>query len=387
MQTQRHITSETPRAAVDWRAVRADFEATRNIAYLKTAATGLPVPTIGETIAEFYRALNAGGDAAWESWAQGRERARLNLAKFINCELDEVAFAPNTSFGMNLIIDALEDAGEVVSSELEFPTSTITWLHRGVGVEMLKPREGTITPAQIEDAITPKTGVLCFSHVQFSNGLRADLATIGNLKKHCALVVNASQSAGVFEIDVKRMKIDAMCATGHKWMLAGFGTGFVYMSRELQARRRPRAIGWMSTENPFAFRNNRSYVLLEGMAARAETGTPALPAMLATGASVEYLMNLGVKNIEARALDLNRYLTARLGEHHRTILSPLNDETMRSAETLVAMDNPPRAVELLAKREVQVSVKSEGIRIATHFYNDESDVDKLVEALDEIDAE
>ena len=80
----------------------------------------------------------------------------------------------------------------------------------------------------IRGAMNERTGVICLSHVQFSNGFRSDLEELGNAKRDHALVVNAAQSAGAFEIDVKRMKIDALCATGHKWMLSGYGSGFVY---------------------------------------------------------------------------------------------------------------------------------------------------------------
>ena len=225
-----------------------------------------------------------------------------------------------------------------------------------------------------------RTGVVCLSHVQFSNGFRVDLETIGAAKGNHALVVYASQSAGVMEIDVKRMKIDAMCATGHKWLLGGFGSGFLYMSREMQHRHPPRRIGWMSVEEPFAFRN-REYTLIETAGARAETGTPALPAMHALGASVAYLTRLGTKSIEERALKINRYLTTQLVERNFRVLSPLKDERSRSAETLVAFDNPAHTVARLAARDVYVSQKPEGIRIATHFFNDETDIERLIEVL------
>ena len=103
--------------------------------------------------------------------------------------------------------------------------------------------------------MSERTGIISISHVQFSNGFRIDLDKLGKNKGDHALVVNASQSAGVFEIDVKRMRIDALCTTGHKWMLSGYGTGFVYISREVLAETNPRTIGWLSVEDPYAMRN------------------------------------------------------------------------------------------------------------------------------------
>lgn len=365
---------------VDWQSVRAEFPITSRGAYLKSAATAPPAPGVVEAVTRFFHEMTEGGDRHWEAWAKRRESAREALARFINAEPDEVAFVPNTSTGMNIIIDALESSGEVISSELEFPSSTLPWIHRGIAVNTLPARDGIIEADDIARAMNNRTGVICLSHVQFSNGFRVDLEAIGTAKGNHALVVNASQSAGVLPLDVKRMKIDAMCATGHKWLLGGFGAGFLYMSREMQHRHPPRRIGWMSVEEPFAFRN-REYRLIETAAARAETGTPALPAMHALGASIEFLIRLGKDEIERRALKINRYLTARLIEGNFRVLSPLKDERARSAETLVAFDNPANTVARLAARDVHVSLKPEGIRIATHFFNDETDVERLIEAL------
>jgi cysteine desulfurase/selenocysteine lyase len=95
------------------------------------------------------------------------------------------------------------------------------------------------------------------SYVQFSNGFRCDLEELASIKGGHALVINASQAAGVFEIDVKRMKIDALCSTGHKWMLSGYGSGFVYISKELQAAARQRTIGWLSVQDPYGTETTR----------------------------------------------------------------------------------------------------------------------------------
>ena len=203
---------------------------------------------------------------------------------------------------------------------------------------------------------------------------------LGDAKGGHALVVNASQSAGVFEIDVKRMKIDALCATGHKWMLSGYGSGFVYLSRELLERTRPRAIGWLSVQEPYAMRNDELH-LRHDAAARAELGCPHFAGIFALGASVDLMTRIGVKEIEARALTLNRLLTAGLMEAGWTVLSPIANEGMRSAETLVAVDEPGGVVAKLAERKIIVTEKPQGIRVATHFFNNEDDIERLIEAL------
>jgi selenocysteine lyase/cysteine desulfurase len=203
---------------------------------------------------------------------------------------------------------------------------------------------------------------------------------LGEAKGGHALVVNASQSAGAFEIDVKRMQIDALCATGHKWMLSGYGSGFVYLSRELMARSRPHSIGWLSMVDPYADSNNEIH-LRHDAAARTELGCPHFAGMFALGASVDLFTEVGIGNIEERVLELNRLLTTRLVESGWKVLSPIAKETTRSAETLVEANDPAGLVARLAEQKIIVTKKPEGIRVATHFFNSEDDIERLIEGL------
>jgi selenocysteine lyase/cysteine desulfurase len=356
---------------------------TERLAYLNSAGAGPVSRASAEAATEFYRETLESGDKRWFNWLERRERARSAIARLINAEPDEIAFTTNTSSGMNVIIDLLEGRGEVISCELEFPVSTIPWMHRGVRVNLLPAPDGVLAAEDVAAAMTERTGVICLSHVQYSNGLRAPLAEIGASKGAHAFVVNAAQSAGVLQIDVKGMKIDALCSTGHKWMLAGYGSGFVYLSRTLLAQMRPRAVGWLSVENPFAMRNDEFQVRADA-GARAEMGCPHFAGIFSLGAAAEYLLRTGMAEIERRALALNRVLTEQLAAANWRVLSPLGEEARRSAETLVAADDPARVARHLSQRGVAVTQKPEGIRVATHFFNDEEDIARLVAALDEI---
>ena len=367
---------------IDWEQVRRDFPVTEQIAYLNSAGAG-PVPrSVLEAAARFYRDTIEGGDARWVEWLNERERARANVARLINAEPEEIAFTTNTSSGMNLIIDALEGRGEVISCELEFPVSTITWMHRGMRVHLIKARDGELHIEDICRAMTGQTAIICLSHVQYSNGFRADLEEIGRRKGRHIFVVNASQSAGVLPIDVKRMRIDALCTTGHKWMLAGYGSGFVYLSREILEQTRARAISWMSVEDPFAMRNDEFRVRADA-ASRAEMGCPHFAGIFALGTAAHYILSIGPQNIERRVLALNRQLTTYLADIGWKVLSPLNNEAARSAETLVAAEDARRITVYLTRRGVAVTRKPEGIRVATHFFNNEADLARLIRALDE----
>ena len=240
--------------------------------------------------------------------------------------------------------------------------------------------DGKVETQKLCDAMNVRTGVICLSHVQFSNGFRSNLEELGNTKGGHALVINAAQSAGAFAIDVKRMKIDALCSTGHKWMLSGYGSGFVYISRELMAASKPHAIGWLSLQDPFTMRNDEAH-LRHDAAARVELGCPHYAGIFAMGASVDLIAGIGIENVEARALKLNRYLTDRLIDSGWQVMSPISDERTRSAETLVAVNDPGHLVAKLAGQKIIITEKPQGIRVATDFFNNEADIDQLIEAL------
>ena len=366
----------------NWDEIRKRFPVTEHLAYLNSAAAGPVARASFEAACGYYEKMMRDGDVHWNRWLADREAIRLKIAQFINAEPDEIAFTTNTSSGMNVIVDALEGQGEVISSALEFPVTTLPWMHRRIPVHLLPAVNGEVRIHDVRDAMTHDTGVIALSHVQFSNGFRIDPEELGNIKEHHALVINASQSAGVFEIDVKRMKIDALCATGHKWMLAGYGSGFVYLSHELQERSLPRSLGWLSVEEPFEMRNDE-FRPRHDAASRVELGCPHFAGIFSLGAAVDLIAQVGIANIHARATELNRLLTLRLTENGWNVLSPLQNEKARSAETLVQVEKPAEVVRRLFRRGVVVTEKPEGIRVATHFFNCEDDVERLIAGLNE----
>src|SRR5215207_9473241 len=199
---------------INWADVRAKFPVTSRSVYLNTAAAGPLAGSTAKAGAFYYEQMMNDGDVHWDKWLAQREEVRARVAAFINAEPDEIGFTTNTSNGMNLIVDALEKHGEVISCDLEFPVTTIPWMHRRIPVHIVKSVEGVARPEDLRAAMNTRTGILSISYVQYSNGFRSDLEELASIKGRHAFVVNASQAAGVFEIDVKRMKIDALCTTG-----------------------------------------------------------------------------------------------------------------------------------------------------------------------------
>jgi selenocysteine lyase/cysteine desulfurase len=363
--------------APPWDEIRAEFPALATQAYLNAAAAAPTPRPVRAAVDGFYRELEEEGDGAWDAWMERREAVRARVARFIGAEADEIAFAPNTSTGMNSIVDLLGDDGAVLSDELEFPAVTLPWIHRGIPVHLLPAVEGRLHTETFAAGQAPRAATIAISHVQFSNGCRQDLDVFGRLKAGRRLVVCGSQSLGAFPVDVKKSGIDALATGGNKWLCAGYGAGFFYVARDILRARPPRTIGWMSGEDPFAF-DPRVCRILPGNR-RTEVGCPPFAQIFALGAAVDFIEGIGQDAIAERVLALNMYLTFSLARAGFEVLSPGGE--CRSGQTLVAVDEPSRAVAFLRERKVAVTPKPEGVRISTHFFNEEADVDLCVDAL------
>jgi cysteine desulfurase/selenocysteine lyase len=361
----------------EWVEIRRDFPALARSVYLNTAAAG-PIPRpVREAVDRFYRELEDDGDACWEAWLERQEDVRRDVAAFVGAQPDEIAFVINTSTGMNLIADLLAEDGPVLTDTLEFPTVTLPWIHRGTELHFVEPgADGALQASAFAADEARRSATLLVSHVQYSNGCRQDLPSFAAAKSGRHFVVCGSQALGALSLDVVRDGVDALACAGHKWLCAGYGAGFVYLSRAL-VERRPRTLGWLSVEEPFAF-DNRRYRLLPA-ARRVELGCPHFGGVFALGAAVRFLAAIGRERIEARVLELNTMLTDGLAHAGFRVLSP--GGAHRSGQTLVALNDPARATAFLCERRVLVTEKAQGVRVSTHFFNDEADVEAGIAAL------
>lgn len=366
---------------VNWNEIRKDFPAANRFRYF-AAASGSPIPRqVHDKAIAYYKESLEFGDYHWHESLAQREEARYSLARMINAEPGEVEFVTSTSAGMNLLAGMLASQGDVIASTLEFPSTTLPWLHaRPDCIRWVHPNHrGAVPLSRIQEQMDAGTRTILTSHVQFSNGFRQDVAELGASKGDHNLIVNGTQAVGAFKVDVKAMQIDALCCNSYKWLMSGYGCGFIYVSERLLENRRTPAVGWFSVENRNSHLNDRIELL--PTAERFNLGSPPFPTIFALGAGLDYLQSIGLDNIQTRVLELNRYLTDRLADIGAEVLSPLDPEKYRSAQTLVKLPDPSGIVSALARKRILCTKKPEGMRVATHFFVNREDIDHLVDEL------
>lgn len=389
--------------SLTWDECRNDFPIVKNCTYLNNAAIS-PIPkTVYNEVEKFYQdSLNYGG-IRWRDWEKKIEQTRNLFANFIGATSpDEIAFTHSTSEGMNIFSHMLSSKGVVILNKLEFPSSNLPWINSNnkENIIYVKTRNNNkINITDISELIekTNSTNLkncvktIVTSHVQYSTGFKQDLNELSKLSKKNSifLVINATQSLGSVDLNVKDLGIDFMCTNGHKWMLSSFGIGIIYI-KNIYLRNsiefQPKFFSQSGQKDKDLYSINTK-LLMSYTATRFEIGSPNLPNIVALNASLKYLSQIGIRKIEKRILKLTDYLIERLKSINLKILSPISDRNSRSGIILFQSKNinPIKVTKILEKKHnIIVSARANGIRVSTHFYNNENDIDILISALEKI---
>jgi cysteine desulfurase / selenocysteine lyase len=377
----------------DWNKLRSDFPITKRYTYLANAAIA-PIPIqVQNEVLNFYQDAMNEGQLQWDKWETKLEQTRDLYANFIGANSrEEIAFTHSTSEGMNIIAHVLSDKGMVVSNELEFPSSNLPWLNKDKeNVRFVKAKDGNKILiddiARIVDQNT-KTKTVVTSHVQYSTGFRQDLKELGKLARNRGLyfVVNPTQSLGALYFNVNDFGIDFMASNGHKWMLSSFGIGAIYIKRNFLKdlkNYKPSFFSQFGQKRRENFDNNTK-IDMSNTATRFELATPHFPNIIALNAALKYISKIGIAHIEKRILSLTDYLINNLQKIKLEILSPIEDKKYRSGIILFKVGKKKHSViveELGNKNKIILSARGKGIRVSTHFYNNEEDIDKLIRCL------
>jgi selenocysteine lyase/cysteine desulfurase len=316
------------------------------------------------------------------------ERVRSRAAELLGARSEEIAFVKNTTEGLGIVSTGLDwkSGDRVVICDLEYPSNVYPWWalgERGVETTMIHSRGGRLPLDRLEEALRhPRARLFSVSSVEFGNGARNDLETLGRLcHQHGVLFcVDAIQSLGCFPLDVGRCAIDFLAADGHKWLLSVEGCGIFYCADRVRDLVAPRIVGWRSVtdnQNYDEYHNE-----LQESAGRFEEGTPNTPGIFGLGAALDLLLELGVDDIGRRVLELTDRLARGIDERGGHVLSPREDGCASGIVSFVMPDEAPaETAARLVARDVFVVVRRGGVRASPHFYNDEDEIDRLLDAL------
>jgi len=367
------------------------FPVTRERIFLAHAGVApLPGPAVEVLQREAERASFAQESADFMAQIESIRRVG---ARLINGTSEEIALLGPTSLGLNLVANGLtwKQDDEVVFYPDDYPANVYPWQSleaRGVRPVPLQPeRVGEITPALVLGALTPRTRLVALASCHFLSGFRLDYETIGEelSRRGILFCLDAIQSLGATTIDVRH--IDFLAADSHKWMLGPLGAGIFYVKKKNFDLLRPTLVGAWNVQSPgFVAQPEMAF---EATARRYEPGALNLLALHGMKASLELILGLGVKQIEARLLDLRSYGEDKLLAAGFRVLGHANRRSQKSGIITIAIENQENALaqaRKLRENRVDISLRQnrEGIsclRLSPHFYNTEAEIAEVVKIL------
>jgi selenocysteine lyase/cysteine desulfurase len=367
-----------------------EFPWTKDTIYLNNASVG-PLPERTRVVLEaFNRRRAAPFQLPDRDLITTMADARRLAAELVGAFPEEIALTINTGFGLSLAARALPlRSGDIVlASDREFPANVYPWmLLKDAGVTLeLAPTTAEGWPDEeylLERIRDARVRVLTVSLVQFSNGYTVDLARLSAATRAAGvyLVVDAIQGLGQIPVNLRETQVDLLACGAQKWLLSPWGSGFVYVRRDLIRELRPAITGWMAFEGTDDFSRLTEYNdSLRGDARRFELITLPYQDFVGMNASLELLLELGIPRIEKHLRSLHEPVLTWARRTGTRIVSPLG--ARGSGILCVAPSDVGSAFRALKAAHVVCSMREGAIRFSPHAYNTREEIERVVEILD-----
>ena len=386
---------------IDFNAIRADFPRAMRKPWL-AAAEFLPFNKQKVEAAENYlryKADASGGDR-YGFTASLQAETKERFANLIHASADEIAFVQSTTDGENLVLaglDLTKRGGNVVIDDLHFEASKYLYSSlqdQGlIELRVVEAKDWQTTAADFAKYIDKETQLVSIALVSQINGYLADVKRISDLAhEHGAwLFADIIQGAGNTPIDVKAMGIDFASASTYKWLMGEHGFGFLYVRSDLQdevVKRTRHGLRQVKVEKDFYFEEYGGGRIYEGTSSIAN-----LPGVCAA-VGLKYMTEIGVEAIWGHSKPLVDRLQKELPPLGYRPISPIGNPVPIVSflpngdieETKAKLDRAFGEQVLSFRNWYFKNDKGErehvrGIRIGVSVYNNDEDIDLLLEAL------
>ncbi len=370
----------------------------KGVVYLNHAGVAPTSTRVREAVNGWFESAESGEN--FKKWEENTEICRQRFARLICCSPDEVAFVRNTSHGLSLVAEGYpwhkrrrrfpwqRHQRIVVTPEVEYPSNVHPWTYlarkHGLIVEVIPPRDGGVDLEAIDKTLELKETILvAVSSAQFGTGAVTDLRALGELcRENGALFcVDGIQTVGALPIDVHDTKIDFLSADSHKWLLGMMGMGAVYIRQGLAEKMMPPLIGWKSMYKGWDFEVENDRLLTN--ARRFEEGSPSYALIDGFSVALEMLHEVSIEAIAERLRHLADHLVGRL-EGLECTVGPRPDLRRHIVSFTHSGMESKSLTNALKDRNIIVTERGGGVRVSPHFYNTESEINQLADAVEEI---
>jgi cysteine desulfurase/selenocysteine lyase len=402
--------------ALDVEKIRKDFpilerriKGGHRLIYLDNAATTQKPKVVIEAISDYYTSYNSNIHRAVHQLAEeatsAYEEVRQKIAKLINAQsAEEIVFTRNATESINLVANSwakqkLTKGDRILTSEIEHHSNIVPWQmiagEVGASVSYLDVRDDGLIDLEGYSSHISDPSLKLVSVSQMSNVLGSILPVRDMIKlsheKNIPVMIDAAQSVPHMKVDVQDLDCDFMAFSAHK-MLGPTGVGIMFAKRELLEEMPPFMGGGDMIKEV-----HKDHTIFNDLPYKFEAGTPNIADVIGFGAAIDYLNDLGFKNIREHEIEITRYALERMSEVSDITLYGPKDTTERGAvisfnlgdihphdlatilnDFGIAMRSGHHCAQVLMER-LDVSATS---RVSFYLYNSKEEVNILINALE-----
>jgi len=382
----------------DIELIRKDFPVTKKKIYMNCGSFApMPLYTIKSITDFLVRCSEEGPDStsAQEYITSLMKELRILVSQLINCEPEEIIFTQSTTEGINYVASGLNwKKSDIIIARgglHEHYANYFPWLNiskkYGVKLEETKiDNNGFFDLDKIDKIAKNKnTKLITLSHVLYNNGAIMPVEEVGKIakKQNMLYSIDAAQSIGTINVDVKKIGCDFLAFPGFKWICGPPGIGIFYCKKESAEMLTPKYIGGESaiitkeknlvyTSSPQKFQTGfRNYVGIAGLVS-----------------SLKYIQRLGINNIRKMNMDVANEIIEELGKIRGISIFGPEDEKLRTSIVSFAIDSvsPKITVSslqekgiIVAERDIVGGGKKKAVRASPHFFNTSNEASTFIQ--------
>jgi selenocysteine lyase/cysteine desulfurase len=343
--------------------------------YLNTASSGI----LSKSLLDWRRSHDTDfyhqGSTFRMQQAEFLNDVKCTVARFFKISPDNTFLVPNFSFGFNTFLEGLSGNQKFLLVRDDYPSINYAVQSRGFTCEYVQADEHF--EENIYSAIkTLKPTIFAFSIVQYISGIKINIDFLKTLKASfpdLLIVADGTQFCGTESFDFLNSGIDVLMSSGYKWMLAGYGNGFMLLKDQAKDQLYQDAKARSLPQEPF----------LQGKSVLSIYFEPGHQDTLAFGSlkhSISFLEELDMAVIKQKIEHLSQIAKEAFLSRDllRKVVATRNNHT-----SIFNLSVPERLYEKLQTANVLSTSRGNGIRIAFNFYNSEQDLKRLLEVIDQ----
>lgn len=382
----------SPNNETEWSQLRSEFILSEKISYLNNGTMGVSPKAVFDEAVSKMRYADENGH-----YGGGEKEACDALAKFLNVHQDEIGLTHNVTEGTNIILMGLSlpKGSEIICTSHEHAGTAQPLMHKAkLNKLKLVPIDIEIEPdkttANILNAITNKTKLICIPHMPCTTGQLLDVKKIcaEASKMNILTLIDGAHPPGMLRVDLKDVGCDFYVGCGHKWMLGPKGTGFLYVKKEKLDLVQTIFEGAGTHANYLLNKENAEMTGRSSGSHRFYYGSQNAGLYFGLVKSISFLETISMEKVEQRVKFLSGSLKKQLKEEIPSIEFYCPDEEMfRTGVTsfkIKGKNSQEICSSLRAKDIITRHVhenKLDLVRVSTHIYNSPNEMDRLVQEI------